>query len=92
MLAGHNASRILKIKIKRIGRGKIWNYYAVDHLMRAFELDSLESSHPIEVVVGNPDTFNDVSTVALVPFEEGIELTVKWYKETFRNNTPEEMI
>jgi len=38
----------------------IWNYYAVDHLMRAFELDSLENSHPIEVKVGNPDEINQI--------------------------------
>jgi puromycin-sensitive aminopeptidase len=30
---------------------KIWNFYATDHLLRAFELDSLMSSHPIEVHV-----------------------------------------
>ena len=30
---------------------KIWNFYANDHLLRAFELDSLKSSHPIEVNV-----------------------------------------
>ena len=38
----------------------IWNYYAVDHLTRAFELDSLENSHPIEVKVGNPDEINQI--------------------------------
>jgi aminopeptidase 2 len=32
----------------------IWNYYAADHLLRAFDLDSLKSSHPIEVEVGPP--------------------------------------
>lgn len=38
----------------------IWNYYAVDHLLRAFELDSLANSHPIEVEVGNPDEINQI--------------------------------
>ncbi len=32
----------------------IWNYYATDHLYRAFNLDGLKSSHPIEVPVGPP--------------------------------------
>ena len=39
---------------------QIWNFYAVDHLMRAFELDSLESSHPIEVTVGHPSEINEI--------------------------------
>jgi puromycin-sensitive aminopeptidase len=32
----------------------VWNYYATDHLFRAFNLDGLKSSHPIEVPVGPP--------------------------------------
>lgn len=39
---------------------EIWSYYAFDHLMRAFELDSLESSHPIEINVGPPSEINQI--------------------------------
>jgi aminopeptidase N len=44
---------------------KIWNYYAVNHLASAFDLDSLKSSHPIEVEIGAPteitQIFDDIS-------------------------------
>lgn len=34
--------------------------YATDHLFRAFNLDSLKSSHPIEVQVGPPSEINQI--------------------------------
>ncbi len=33
---------------------QIWNFYAVEHLFRAYELDSLKSSHPVEVEIRAP--------------------------------------
>ncbi|CAF0941231.1 unnamed protein product [Brachionus calyciflorus] len=38
----------------------IWNLYATDHLYRAFNLDGLKSSHPIEVNVGLPSEINQI--------------------------------
>ena len=43
----------------------IWNYYATEHLLRAYNLDSLNSSHPIEVRIDAPEqigqVFDDIS-------------------------------
>ena len=38
----------------------VWNLYATDHLYRAYNLDSLNSSHPIEVAVGQPSDLNQI--------------------------------
>ncbi|RNA29937.1 puromycin-sensitive aminopeptidase [Brachionus plicatilis] len=38
----------------------IWSLYATDHLYRAFNLDALKSSHPIEVDVGPPSEINQI--------------------------------
>jgi aminopeptidase N len=38
----------------------IWNYHATDHLLRALELDSLASSHPIEINVNDPSEINEI--------------------------------
>ncbi len=39
---------------------KIWNYYATHHLLKAFDLDSLKSSHPIEVEIKDPFEINEI--------------------------------
>ena len=38
----------------------IWGYHANEHLYRAFQLDSLHSTHPIEVEVKSPEDLNDI--------------------------------
>lgn len=38
----------------------IWSLYATDHLYRAFNLDALKNSHPIEVNVGPPSEINQI--------------------------------
>lgn len=38
----------------------VWNLYASDHLLRAYNLDSLASSHPIEVPVNAPAELNQI--------------------------------
>jgi aminopeptidase N len=39
---------------------QIWNYYANDHLLRAYDLDSLKSSHPIEVPIDDPNEIGQI--------------------------------
>ena len=43
----------------------IWKQFVTDTYMRAFDLDSLENSHPIEVVINHPaeidEIFDDIS-------------------------------
>ena len=38
----------------------IWSWHATDHLYRALELDSLNSTHAIEVEVRAPEELNDI--------------------------------
>lgn len=38
----------------------VWNLYATDHLYRAYSLDSLTSSHPIEVPVNAPSELDQI--------------------------------
>jgi aminopeptidase N len=38
----------------------MWSYHATDHLLRALELDSLASSHAIEINVNDPYEINEI--------------------------------
>lgn len=38
----------------------VWSLYATDHLCRAFTLDALKNSHPIEMEVGPPSEINQI--------------------------------
>lgn len=38
----------------------VWSLYATDHLYRAYNLDALKSSHPIEIEVGPPSEINQI--------------------------------
>ena len=39
---------------------KIWNHFVVYELSRAFELDGLRNSHPIEVEINNPNELDEI--------------------------------
>ncbi|KNC54423.1 puromycin sensitive aminopeptidase [Thecamonas trahens ATCC 50062] len=39
---------------------QVWNQYVVNDFQRALELDALESSHPIEVAIENPNKVDEI--------------------------------
>lgn len=64
---------------------KVWEQYVTDNLQRALNLDSLRSSHPIEVPVNNADEINQIFDA--ISYSKGsslLRMISKWLgEETF---------
>ena len=63
---------------------KVWEQYVSDNLQRAIGLDSLRSSHPIEVPVKNADEINQIFDA--ISYSKGstlLRMISKWLGEDF---------
>lgn len=61
---------------------KVWEQYVADNLQRAIGLDSLRSSHPIEVPVKNADEINQIFDA--ISYSKGsslLRMTAQWLGE-----------
>ncbi|CAI4053076.1 hypothetical protein SUVZ_15G2010 [Saccharomyces uvarum] len=61
---------------------KVWEQYVTDNLQRALNLDSLRSSHPIEVPVKNADEINQIFDA--ISYSKGsslLRMISKWLGE-----------